>query len=127
MIFRARLGNAARVDDAMELSIFHTKPNETLNRMLVSVSAEIMLVCATTLLFFAYFRFELFLATVAAIFVFFFGSIFCWRSFTYSQTILLISMAATEFVLLDFLPFLLIPFILLDLLVVFLLSRMWAA
>jgi hypothetical protein len=111
----------------MELQIFHTKPNETLNRMLVSVSAEIMLICATVLLLFAYFRIDLFLATIASIFVFFFGSIFCWKSFTYSQTVLLFSMAATEFVLLDFLPYFLIPFILLDLLAIFILSKMWAA
>jgi succinate dehydrogenase hydrophobic anchor subunit len=98
---------------------------ESLNRLLVSVSAVILLTCASLVVFFAYVQLPLLLASGVSIVLLLGGSLLCWRSFLASNIVLVLSLAAIEAALLGVQPGLLFPFLLIDLLVLSVLARFW--
>ncbi|MCX8175448.1 MAG: hypothetical protein N3E51_04555 [Candidatus Micrarchaeota archaeon] len=93
---------------------------ESVNRILITVSAVILLACAVVLLLFVFFsrHFSLVSATAISIVAISAGAIFCWKSLAIAQTILLLSLLISQFVLLRFAGWLLVPFIVIDILTI---------
>lgn len=98
---------------------------ESLNRLLVSVSAVVLLTCASLVTFFAYIQLPLLLASGVSVALLLLGSLLCWRSFLAANIIIVLSLAAIELAFLGLQPDLLYPFVLLDLLVLSVLARFW--
>lgn len=109
----------------MALQLFPSEKEGPLNRVLVTVIAELLLVCATVLLLFGYLKLPISVSTFAALVMFFAGAILCWRSFIMAQALLLASLLAVEFVLFGYFDWLLPAFLLVDLLALLLLLRAW--
>ena len=99
--------------------------HESLNRLLVSVSAVVLLTCASLVVFFAYVQLPLLFASGVSVALLLLGSLLCLRSFLVSNVVLVLSLAAIELGLLGLQPGLLDPFVLLDLLVLSVLARFW--
>ncbi len=111
----------------MENQFPNAKNNSPAERAVVAVVSEILMTCAVVLLFFAYLKLEIPVATVAALFCLFAGSVFCWRGFAYAQVMLALSLAVSEFVLLSFFDWLLVPFFILDVLAIMALAKIRSA
>ena len=109
----------------MAFQLFRTVDEGALNRILITVIAEVSLICTTVLTFFAYFQLPLTISTLLSLIVFFIGSLFCWKSFASSQTILLLSVLVMEFILINYFDYLLILFIPLDLFMIFIFIKVW--
>ena len=103
----------------------YRRNRESLNRLLVSVSAVILLTCASLVVFFAYVQLPLLLASGVSIVLLLLGSLLCWRSFLASNLILVLSLVAIEAAFLGIEPGLFFPFVLLDILVLSVLARFW--
>ena len=80
--------------------------------------AEVLLVCATVLGFFVQFNLPVSLATGGALAVLFIGSIFCWKSPLAASAILAISLLSVQVMLILRFPVLLLPFALVDIILV---------
>ncbi|MCX8198320.1 MAG: hypothetical protein N3F07_03990 [Candidatus Micrarchaeota archaeon] len=109
----------------MASQLFELEDEYSLNRMIITMSSQLLLVCATVLVFFAYLQPPIFLATAACLLVFFAGSVFCWKSLASAQTILLLSLLTTQFILMQYFDYLLVPFLLLDIFLVLAFARSW--
>ena len=99
--------------------------NTTVSKMLTTVAAEVLMVCAVLLLLFVYLDLPITLATGAALFALLLGSLFCWSNLASAQIILLLSLFSVEFVLLSYFGMLLIPFVILDILVIAIIAKTW--
>lgn len=111
----------------MEFEFFQTKDQTAMRRVLVSMAAEILIICAVISVMFVYLRVNAEVGTPVAIVLFFIGSLFCWRSFSNAQIILLLSLAAMELVTLDYfsyLGWLIIFFFVLDAVVIYLFTKL---
>ncbi len=111
----------------MEFDIFQGKEEAAMRRVLVSMVAEILLICAVVMGLFIYLRVPAETGTPVVIVLFFIGSIFCWKSFSNSQIILLLSLAVMELVTLDYfsyLGWLIMAFFFLDALVIYLFTKL---
>ncbi|GEM_PF-3475818 len=97
----------------------------TVSKMLITVAAEILLICAVLLLLFVYLELPLTLATGTALFALLIGSLFCWSNLASAQIILLLSLFSVEFVLLGYFDILLVPFIILDIIVIAAIAKTW--
>jgi hypothetical protein len=93
--------------------------DSSLNEIMVSIIAEIMLVSATALAFFAYLRLPPSLATALSLFVLFIGSVICWKSFTYAQLVFFFSAMIAQLVLVNYFDWLLVGFLIFDMLAIF--------
>ena len=103
----------------------YRRHRESLNRLLISLSAVILLTCASLVVFFAYIQLPLLLASGLSIALLLGGSLLCWRSFLASNLVLVLSLIAIEVAFLGIAPDLFFPFVLLDLLVLSVLARFW--
>lgn len=109
----------------MAFQLFQKVDEGALNRVLITVIAEVAMVCATVLSLFAYFQLPITLSTASALVVFFAGSLFCWKSFATAQTILVLSVLVIEFILINYYDWLLAPFLLFDLFLILVLTKIW--
>jgi hypothetical protein len=103
------------------------RDEEAGGRILFSVISEIMLICAVILLSFSYIQLPVAFQSALAMGVLFIGSLLCWRSFFAAQIILVLALLASQFVLLGYFDFLLIPFAVIDLLAIPAIARTWFA
>ena len=87
----------------MAPSPFHTHHSDV-NRLIITVSAEILLICACIVLFFAYLKLPISTASGLSLVLLLGGSFLCWRSFFSAQLILLFSLLAIEIAIIDFEP-----------------------
>ena len=104
-------------------SIFNPKRRDTAVHILIPAIAEILLACASALVFLAYLRLPIEYATAGMLFVLLFGSFLCWKNQRAAEAVLYVSLFLTEYVLALRFGVLIIPFILLDVLVVWLVTR----
>ena len=99
-------------------AIYRAVEKYATDRVLVTMIAEVLLVCATALGFFVQFNLPISLATGGALAVLFIGSIFCWKSSFAASAILTISLLCVQIILVLHFPVLLLPFALVDLILV---------
>ena len=109
----------------MAFQLFEVSEDDSLNTILVSVIAEISLICATMLVFFAYLQLPISVATAISLFIFFVGSLVCWRGFVQAQGIFFLSIAASELVLINFFDWLLPGFLVFDFIAIIVFMRLW--
>ncbi len=98
----------------MATNIFGVDEDESRSHVLVSVAAEVFLVCAAVLVFFAYLALPMSIAAAASLAGLFLGSLLIWQSLKNAQVVLFASLLAIEIVVLRFIEILLIPFALVD-------------
>ena len=91
---------------------------DAVDGVLVAMIAEVLLVCATALGFFVQFNLPVAVATGAAIAVLFIGSILCWKSPLAASAILAVSLLCVQIMLILRFPILLLPFALVDIILV---------
>ena len=101
---------------------YHSRENDAAVRILVAMIAEVLLVCAAVLGFFVQFNLPISLATGGALAVLFIGSIFCWKSSFVAGIILAISLLCVQIMLTLHFPMLLLPFALVDVILVIVVS-----
>jgi hypothetical protein len=109
----------------MAFQLFQLEDEGALNRVIITIAAEIFLICATVLVLFAYVQPPIFISTAICLLVFFLGTILCWRSLATAQTIFMLSVLVTQFILTIYFDYLLIPFVLLDIVLVLSFARSW--
>ncbi|MEM4633784.1 MAG: hypothetical protein QW275_01385 [Candidatus Anstonellaceae archaeon] len=109
----------------MAFQLFQLEDEDSLNRMIITISSQLLLICAAILVFFAYFQLPIFIATAACLTILLMGSVFCWRSLANAQTIFMLSILVIQFVLISYFDYLLFPFMLLDILIVLAFARSW--
>lgn len=109
----------------MSFQLFDVSDDDSLNTVLVSVIAEIALVCATMLVLFAYLQLPISVATAISLFVFFVGSLLCWKGFVQAQGVFFLSVTMSELVLVNFFDWLLPGFLIFDFLAVLVFMRLW--
>jgi hypothetical protein len=97
------------------------------DHVLVAMIAEILLVCATALGFFVQFDLPISVATGSAIFVLFIGSLLCWKSQPAAYAILALSLLCVQAMLVLRFSLLLLPFALVDIILVMVVSGAWHA
>lgn len=91
---------------------------EILTQMAIASIAEVLLMCASVLLFFVYLKLPLSVSTSATLVFLFAGSVFCWKNVLFSEIVFFCSLLATQYVLLSYFPGLLVLFCLIDLFVI---------
>ena len=104
---------------------YHAREKEAVDRVLVAMIAEVLLVCATALGFFVQFNLPISFATGGALAVLFIGSLLCWKSSAASIAILALSLLSVQIMLILRFPILLLPFTLVDLILVMVVSGFW--
>lgn len=104
-------------------SIFSPKRRESHEPIIIPIVSEILLVCAAVLWFLVYFQMPIEYATAGMLFALIFGSFLCWKSPLAAEAILYVSLFMTQYVLALRFGVLIIPFILLDMAVVWLVTR----
>jgi len=109
----------------MAFQLFQFDDEGALNRVIITISAEIFLICATVLVLFAYLQPPIFISTAVCLLVFFLGTILCWRSYATAQTVFFISVLVTEFILANYFDYLLLPFALLDVVLLIAFAQSW--
>jgi hypothetical protein len=97
------------------------------DHVLVAMIAEILLICATALGFFVQFELPVSVATGGAIFVLFIGSLLCWKSQPAAYAILALSLLCVQAMLVLRFSLLLLPFALVDVILVMIVSGAWHA
>ena len=93
--------------------------HETVDRLLITVVAQVLLICAALVLFFVYLDLPIFMASGMSLTLLVFGSLFCWKNFLAARLVLMFSLIAIELALVEYEPFALVPSIALDLAVAF--------
>ena len=96
----------------------HSGRNDAAESILVAMVAEVLLVCATALGFFVQLDLPVSLATGGALAVLFVGSVLCWKSQMAAGAILAISLLFVQVMLITRFPVLLVPFALVDIILV---------
>lgn len=109
----------------MAFQLFEVSEESSLNVVLVSVIAEITLICATSLLFFAYLQLPIAIATAASLFILFTGTLFCWRGFVQAQATFFLSIMVSELMLINFFDWLLPGFLVFDLMAIIVFMKLW--
>ena len=110
----------------MAFEAFESDDSAAIDHVLVTVASQVFLVCATILSFFVYLQLPLSTAAAASLAVLFLGSLLCWKDYGTAQNLLVVSLLVSEFVILSYIPWLLIPFFLLDVLVILFLFKVWS-
>ncbi|VVB99906.1 Uncharacterised protein [uncultured archaeon] len=109
----------------MGIDSLHIGDDEAASRMLLTVAAEVLYICAVVLILFVYLPLPIDISTGAAIAALFIGSLFCWKSYSAAQIMLVLSLLASEVVLYGYFDWILIPAILLDIAVIISVARAW--
>jgi hypothetical protein len=91
--------------------------HENLNRLLLTVASQTLLICAVLVLFFSYLRLSLEIASGFALTLLLGGSLLCWRNFFAARAMLILSMIGIEVAILAYEPDLAVPAVLLNLVV----------
>ncbi len=89
--------------------------HENLNRLLLTVASQTLLICSVLVLFFSFLRLPLVIASGFALTLLLGGSLLCWKNFLAARAILILSMVGIEVAILSYEPDLIIPAIFLDL------------
>ena len=98
------------------------RESDATDRVLVAMIAEVLLVCATALGFFVQFNLPISLATGGAVAVLFIGSVLCWKSSFAASAILAISLLCVQIMLITHFSLLLLPFALVDMILLMVVS-----
>ena len=98
---------------------------ETLSYMSITIASEISMVCAIILLFFVYLDIPVNYATGGVLFSLLIGTALCWQSVVAAEAILVVSVLGTELIVLKYFPKMLIPFIVIDVILIAWLSTQW--
>ena len=98
---------------------------EAVDSVLVSMIAEALLVCATVLVFFVQMNLPAFFATGGALGVLAIGSVLCWKNQATASAILALSLLCVQAVLAMHFPLLLLPFALVDIILVMVVAGFW--
>ncbi|MCX6771988.1 MAG: hypothetical protein NTX79_08130 [Candidatus Micrarchaeota archaeon] len=106
-------------------AIHRARENAAVDGILLAMIAEVLLVCATALGFFVQLDLPIAFATGGALAVLFIGSVFCWKSRTAASAILALSLAYVQIMLITRFPILLLPFALVDVITVMIVSGVW--
>ena len=106
---------------------YHMGKNEAVDSVLVAMIAEVLLICATALGFFVQFNLPVSVATGCALAVLFIGSILCWKNPLAASAILAISLLSVQVMLITRFPILMLPFALVDIILVMVVSGGWHA
>lgn len=109
----------------MAFQLFDVTEDDSLNTVLVSVIAEITMICATALVFFAYLKLPILLATSISLFIFFIATLLCWRSFVLAQAVFFVSLMVCELVLSIFFDWMIAGFLVFDFITIVVFMRMW--
>jgi hypothetical protein len=104
---------------------YQRRRSEAVDSLLVSMVAEAMLICASVLAFFVQFDIPVFFATGGAIAVLFIGSILCWKSQPAAIAVLALSLLAVQVMLILRFPILMMPFALVDVILVMAVAGFW--
>ena len=99
--------------------------SDAADSVLVSMIAEVLLVCATSLVFFVQLDIPLTFATGGALGVLFIGSLLCWKSQAAAFAILALSLFAIEAILIQRFGVLLLPFAFVDIILLMAVSGFW--
>jgi len=95
--------------------------NSEVNRLLITISAQILFIAASIVFFFAYLKLPISISSGLSLVLLLGGSFFCWRSFFAAQLILLFSLLSIEIAIIDFEPNFLFPAIIISIAVLLLL------
>ena len=106
---------------------YHTGRNEAADSVLVAMIAEVLLICATALGFFVQFNLPVSVATGCALVVLFIGSMLCWKSSLAASAILAISLISVQVMLILRFPILMLPFALVDIVILMVVAGGWHA
>jgi len=109
------------------VSMMRDYQGDMADRVLVAMIAEVLLICATALGFFVQFELPVSVATGGAIFVLFVGSLLCWKSQVAAYGILAISLLCVQAMLVMRFSLLMLPFALVDIILVMMVSGAWHA
>jgi hypothetical protein len=109
----------------MALDFFSSEENEGRTHMLVSVASEIFMVCAVVLLFFVHLELSQLISAAGALAAMFLGSLFIWKSYNGAKLVLLFSLVVIQLVLLKYAAILMLPFTLIDVLIIVLIISSW--
>jgi len=83
--------------------------NSEMNRLLITMSSQILFISASIVVFFAYLKLPTPTASAFLLVLLLAGSFLCWKSFFAAQLILLFSLLAIEVAIIDFEPNFLFP------------------
>jgi len=103
----------------------HFKMSDAADSVLVAMIAEVLLICATSLVFFVQLDLPIAFATGGALGVLFIGSLLCWKNQTAAGAILALSLLAIELILIQRFGVLLLPFAAVDIILVIVVSGFW--
>jgi hypothetical protein len=95
------------------------------DRLLVAMIAEVLLICAVALGFFVQFSIPITYATGGALLMLFAGSLICWKSQAASFAILGLSLLAVEIMLALRFPIFVFPFAIADVIILIVVSGSW--
>lgn len=109
----------------MAVNIFGVDEDEARSHMLVTVAAEVFLVCAVVLVFFVHLRLSMDIASAGALASIFIGSLLSWQKYQNAKIILLLSLVAMQAVLLKFSEALIFPFVFMDILILVMALGSW--
>ena len=99
------------------------KKRDDLEYILISAISEVLFTSAMILLFFVFLPLPMIYASAGAITTLIFGSFTCWKSTRAAEAILYVSLFFSEYVIASHFNILIIPFIILDIIVVLLLTK----
>lgn len=101
----------------MAANIFGMDEDEARSYVLVTVAAEVFLICAVVLVFFVHLQLPVSIASAGALASLFIGSLLSWQKYRNAKFILFLSLVAMQVVLLKFSEILVFPFVFLDIIV----------
>ncbi len=101
----------------MAANIFGMDEDEARSHVLVTVAAEVFLVCAVVLVFFVHLRLSMDIASAGSLASLFIGSLLSWQKYRNAKIILFLSLVAVQVVLLKFSEILFFPFVFVDILI----------
>lgn len=104
---------------------YHPRGREAVDSVLVAMVAEVLLICASVLGFFVQFDLPVYFATGGALAALFIGSVLCWKSPLAASAILALSLFAVEAMLATRFPLLLLPFAVVDIILVMVVAGVW--
>lgn len=109
------------------MAAYRMRKLEAIDSVLVAMIAEVLLVCATALLFFVQLNLPISISTGGALLVLFIGSLLCWKNQVAAFGILAISLLAAQAMLTLRFSLLLLPFAVVDIILVMVVSGAWHA
>ena len=103
----------------------HSKMSEAADSVLVAMVAEVLLICATSLVFFVQLDLPITFSTGGALGVLFIGSLLCWKSQAAAGAVLALSLLFIQAILIQRFGILLLPFAVVDIILLAIVSGFW--